>query len=528
MQSDNNDVRLKKRNVMELLNIISQHINIGEFAEAELLCNKALSDLNSFEAKNRPAILFNLAGFYIDLGHMSKKPTLSERGLSLMYENEKEFLTITSSSNYFYNLANAKSNMISTENPFELSFRIIEELVEVKNYFWKALKAKYEEGGDSLQLLVNLANSLKMQFRLSEGLRYYDIVNSHDENIPQAHINRSDSLKMLNQVTGSYSIKMMREVVNGYKVASESEAIPSAWKDYYRELASTYLSQIHDMGGETEGEATKDEYDGLSDYRKFCLDNFLTLSEHGLYCACAGSARDNLTIPRIHHGVTGDFVPQMEMILNRIKSEFSLARKNYYDFLYPSQDHLKHLHEDCFTELLNTEVLGIPVEKLRTSFRLCFGILDKIALAICELYDVRPKGQVYFQNFWRLGTDSRREKFEEIKNPGLLALYSIATDLNMHKNGEWASFKDWRNSLEHGLFIVVEDAGQTDPYKTFTNTNDIEIVSQKDFVYYVEHMLQLTRSAIFSFVFCVRSLASENETQVGITHNFIRKDFADN
>ena len=70
----------------------------------------------------------------------------------------------------------------------------------------------------------------------------------------------------------------------------------------------------------------------MSDFRKFCLDNYLTLSEHGLYCKCVGSARDNLTIPTLT-GVVGDFVVPMEMVLNRLKSEFSFSRRLYFEFL---------------------------------------------------------------------------------------------------------------------------------------------------------------------------------------------------
>ncbi|MEJ2373827.1 MAG: LA2681 family HEPN domain-containing protein, partial [Sulfurimonas sp.] len=168
---------------------------------------------------------------------------------------------------------------------------------------------------------------------------------------------------------------------------------------------------------------------------------------------------------------------------------------------------------------------GIPVEKLRTSFRLCFGILDKIAIAICELYDVKPNGQIYFQNFWRLDEVGRRDKFESIKNPGLLALYSIATDLNLHKDGEWSHFKNWRNSLEHGLFIVLEDDYNIDPYDTFYITADIEKISIKEFTKFLEQLLQLTRSAIFSFVFSVRYFALQSDDKGGLHCELNRKNF---
>ena len=268
------------------------------------------------------------------------------------------FLKIIPLSNVFYNLANAKSDLVTVVNPFELTFHNIEELVEVKNLFWKAIKETQKEGNESLHLLVNLSNTLKRQFRLSESLRYYDIVNSHNSDIPQALINRSDALKMLNIVSQSYSIKMMQEIIKGYRAASKSKSIPPSWSEHYEKLSLYYECQVLEKGrlkvaiDNNEEKATKEEYNKLSDYRKFCLKNYLTLSEHGLYCACAGSARDNLTIPLFRRSIGGEFVPQMEMILNHIKSEYSLARRNYFEYLHPTQVDIELLHEDwrvyCF------------------------------------------------------------------------------------------------------------------------------------------------------------------------------------
>lgn len=515
---------------MESLKIISGHIDDGDFDKAETLCNQLLFAIehNTEKSEKTYQILFSLAGFFIDLGHMSKRPDLSRIGLDMMTNYQEVFLEIIPPSAFFYNLANAKSNLVSVEDPFSLTFENIEELVDVKNDFWKAVKQERKEGRGSLELLVNLANALNCQFRLSESLRYYDIVNLCGLDIPQAQVNRSKALMMLSRVSKSYSGKMLQEVMDGYKVASKSKSIPASWSRYYENLSLHHESQLIERGlviEDNEKEATQEEYENLSSYRKFCVENHLTLSEHGLYCACAGSARDNLSIPLLQRSIGGEFVPQMEMVLNRIKSEYSLARRNYYEHLHPTQEDLDLLHEDCFTELLNSEVLGIPIEKLRTSFRLCFGILDKIALAICELYTIKPKGEIYFQNFWRLNEDGRREKFEAIKNPGLLALYSIATDLNLHKSGEWSCFKDWRNSLEHGLFVVLEEESGLDPYKSFSVAQ--ERVSLKEFLYFVEQLLQLTRSAIFSFVFSVRSLAIQNDTTDGILCEFNRKDSKD-
>jgi len=514
---------------MNLMNTISAYIDNGDFNKAKLLCFDLLESLkhNPEKSETLDLILFNLAGFFVDLGHMAGKPNLSHIGFDIMTDNQKKFLKIVAPSNFYYNLANAKTNLISEENSFDLTFENIEELVEAKNYYWKALRESQNEGEQKLELFVNLANILKRQFRLSESLRYYDIVNSHNFDIPQSHTNRSDTLKMLNVVSNSYSVKMIQEISQGYKTASKSTAIPPSWTDYYKQEAVDNEAKIAEfILDKNDEESTRVEYENLSSYRKFCIENHLTLSEHGLYCSCSGSARDNLTIPLTQQSIQGTFVPRMEMVLNRVKSEYSLARRNYYEYLHPAKEYESLLHEDCFTELCNKEMLGIPVEKIRSSFRLCFGILDKIALAVCDLYKIPQKGPIYFHNFWRLNKDGRREIFEAVKNPGLLALYSIATDLNMHKNGEWACFKDWRNALEHSFFVILEEESKIDPYKSLSATKEGEIVYIEDFKIFLLQLLLLTRSAIFSFVFSVRNFALEQPTiNAGINCKFERKNF---
>lgn len=252
--------------------------------------------------------------------------------------------------------------------------------------------------------------------------------------------------------------------------------------------------------------------------------SFSTLSEHALYCPCVGSARDNLSIPTLT-GIVGDFVIPMELVLNRLKSEFSFARNLYYEYLtHDTPEDIQH--ELCFSELLQEEVLGIDIEKIRTAFRACFSILDKIGAAICGLYGLYPDGHIYFHNMWRLDMKGRRDKFEAAKNPGLLALYSIATDLNEKKDGEWAFYKAWRDDLEHKFVVVFTGEKPSDVYTSHKLVRDMVFIGEADFIRHFEHLLQLTRSAIFSFVFSVRErgLAGKRDGVIYLSNGVQRRN----
>lgn len=510
-------------------------LDIGDFSLAFTKAQnllKATEDSNNNESTEYCLKLFNLAGLFVDIGSMKGDVAVVTTGYNLIIKHQSKMLKLIPSSDFYYNLANAKSNMITTSNPFNHTFETIEELVQLKNLYWKALKAT-TQNESPYELMVNLANSLKRQFRLIESLKLYDKALYLNPLCTQAWVNRSETLLMLNTITSTYSIQMLEQVVEGYKQATRSTDIPESWSQHYLKLSQFHQNKIDEFFLEEKIDREEDdthqtsmEFKNLSDYRKYCLENHLSLSEHGLYCHCAASARDDLTIPNLG-GVIGDFIIPMEMVLNRLKSEFSFARKLYYDYLTQKQDE-ELLHESCFSELFNDELLGIDVEKLRTSFKLCFGILDKIGVAICELFDIYPPNRnVSFQSFWQLDHEKRREKFETVKSPGLLALYSIASDLNDRKDGEWAFFKMWRNDLEHKFVVIHKGDKPNDLYNSYKFVDEMAFIKESIFITSLEQMLQITRSAIFSFTFVVRHEGTK-EIDDNITilpNNMYRQDF---
>lgn len=513
---------------------ISSYIDAGLFADAEKQAISLLTYLDSCgdTSDSFSIFYFNLSGNFIDIGHHSGTEETTRLGINILENLKDRFDNVIPLHSYYYYLANAYSNLVESKSQFDLTFQNIESLVLVKNYYWRAIKEAKKIGEVPPEYLVNQANCLKRQFRLSEALAFYDHAININIDIPQAYINKSECLMVLNTVTNSYSENMFWQVVEGFRLASTSKNMPDSYAKYYQNKVTYLLDSFVRQGisvSPDDLEATQKEFNDLTAYRQFCCKNNLTLSEHGLYCSCVASARDDLTIPLGTISVSGDFVPQMEMVLNRIKSEFSLARRNYFEY----QDNRANdelLYEDCYTELYNDECLGIGIEKIRSSFRICFGILDKIALAVCELFELTSeKEKVYFHNFWALDKNGRREKFESIKNPALLALYSIATDLNVHKDGQWKDFKDWRNSLEHGFLAITESRNNDDPYSSYKFTSNVELVCVDDFEYFVKQMLQLTRSAIFSFVFAVRHEGLKDKgtaNPISITQTLKSKDFS--
>ena len=497
-----------------IFDTISALIDAGSFLEAKTATNALLEQIEEKDDGSDVFVVakFNIAGFLVDIAHALTNRGDALKAVTLFESLEQKIDGLVNSQQYFYNLGNAKCNIVDQASTFDLSFLSIETLVKAKNDYWKSIKEARKSNEEFPEQYVNLANCLKRQFRFSEALWYYDNIRESDPEIAQSWVNRSETLLMLNTVSNSYSAKMLHEISDGYNWASRSKSIPPSYASCYGEQAERFKQDI----SEDDHEETQKEFQELSEYRKYCCRRNLTLSEHGLYCSCAGAARDNLTIPLTSTTVGGAFIPQMESVLNRLKSEFSMARRCYFEYI-GTEVNTNLIHEECFTDLETNECLGLNFEKLRTAFRLCFGIMDKIGLAICEHHSLKPNhGMVYFQNFWQLSRDNRRDKFEAIKTPGLLALYSIATDLNEHKHGEWKDFKRLRNAMEHGFLVITHSGGINDAFGAYQLSDEVEIVDLNFFEKMVEQMLQLTRSAIFSFVFHFRGKGLKESASTGL------------
>ncbi|HEP0377085.1 TPA: hypothetical protein QIT10_004544, partial [Enterobacter bugandensis] len=441
-------------------------------------------------------------------------------------------LTIMKKSSYYYNVANGMSAVLDFNPHDDADIDSSIKLNEVKNNYWKAFKFSREEGCIPPELIINLANALKRQYRISESMDYYEQAISIDDSIPQAWVNRSETLELLNELSTTYTYKMIKEVIRGYECAIKSgKCIPSWIATYQRKirysesvLSESFEDTVEDIN--TDERLTREEYDALSLYQRFCIDNNLMLSDHSLYCNCYASSKDNISIATTEKGVFGDFIVPMEMVLNRLKAEYSLARKMFFEYKIGS-DFFDEDSEACYSELYNGEVLYENVERLRIAFRSCFGVLDKIAVALCKLFDLKPdRGHIYFHNFWQIRDEKRKDKINKINNKGLLGLFSIAMDLN-DKNGELAFFRNWRNDLEHKLLVIHEKDMLVDLYNSYGYFDEVKFIEKEEFEQHLLQLIKIVKSAVILFVFTIRIEGKRNipGDVFAITNTIERKIF---
>ncbi|WP_373999727.1 LA2681 family HEPN domain-containing protein [Bdellovibrio bacteriovorus] len=123
------------------------------------------------------------------------------------------------------------------------------------------------------------------------------------------------------------------------------------------------------------------------------------------------------------------------------KSEYYKVRKLYYEALTKSDREYQSENFDMnLSQLYEGEIIGARAEDLRQCFRMSYGILDKIAVSICDYdFPVGAKENIYFHGFWR--DKNRWDKVNETDKSSSFALYFQATDLNSDA-GQWKEFKN--------------------------------------------------------------------------------------
>lgn len=496
------------QHILDLNKKISNLLDTCQYDKAYKVLEAALITKHSDDY----LILKAIAGFFIDLGNESFNKKIVEKGLRILLDNKDSIMHVVTKDSINYCLGNAYQSLykIDTEKISDF-FPIpenIETLFEAKQYYFKSFKALDMKNLNdySIQVLTNLGNNLINSGRYVEAFQLYDSVLKYNPDFFYAQAAKANGL--LTMAKFSQCPITTALFIEIYRLFSEAEnhSIPFAAVRDRIETGKSYahqflreqnfcISRIHH-----EIILNNEEYEKHPLKLKFFLDNFLSLSEHSLYCHCNGAEKDDITLGYGGLRSNNKKLVQLELLVNRIKSEFCFSKELLYEYF----NHMDLSEEAAYYENIVDGILnGINYEKLRTSFRLCFGILDKIAEGICYLFDfaMHKNESIYFENFWSAKKNhSRWQEINEKRNIHLTALYSIACDLEKN-SGEFGFYKEWRNKLEHGIFSIKD-------WNYFDGKLEEEKFSLKtdlsNFEKETLRLLQLTRSAIFSFVFCAR------------------------
>jgi hypothetical protein len=503
-------------------------LDLRAFQEAEAAALVLLRSTSASGSRRDQLVRLETAGLLIDIGAEGKLIAAVRQGLDVLESGGDSLRPLVAAYTYEYCLGNAHMALYEIGRAGIAELPRLEEtevLVKAKNHFWRSVRAievpnaPYRE-----QVLTNLASALFLSGRVVEALDYLDetlLVNPH---FPYARHHRGKTLLGLARLSRRPTARLIEGAIADFEAAAQSADFPRGARD----LSKRYAEECRawrDRHSRKSPDSSRNSRNSVeeqkqhSPFRKWCLKERLALSEHALYCRCSGARRDDLMVATRSREVSGDIVPRLELYLNRLKSEFAHARWLFYAST-GSNRHCwdRYDREVTFTELFEEESVGMAAEMLRASFRQCFGILDKIAMAVCELLDLaQPTESTYFESFWRPGGRSgndhpRWQKLNACRLAPVLALYSAATDLSQ-AGGEWRDFKQWRNELEHRMLLLVGSTQRVDPFGAFTGRFQVTRVPVGEFRDRALQLLRLTRAAVFNFAFLARAVCKEPAKQ---------------
>lgn len=366
----------------------------------------------------------------------------------------------------------------------------------------------------SAQVITNLANHLNKLGRPIEALRLYDSVLRNKPRFAMAMVNRGlarfSFARMVyddghRAVLASYACRDLENVVDPDLDWDSAPAnIIKLINAKVAEIRSTM--NVDDLLTRIE---LKDWPLGKGEaqaYRQRLLDRQLFLNPLVMLGPHSIAAGDPLHLPS--HTFAEGTVPPLIGRYNQMKQEFVGARLLYHEAMMgePLDDCPAHFADDevRLYDTLDYSAFSIGSEKLRTSFRTAYGLLDKIAGFLNVYFNLEhDANKVDLRGVWYTDPRNRKDLHPNIAdrpNLALRGLYWLSFDIVGKNPGpedgdealtpEAAHLNTLRNALEHRCLVLTTE--------TFGLGADDRIEREliTTFQKYTERMLELVHEAL--------------------------------
>ncbi len=221
--------------------------------------------------------------------------------------------------------------------------------------------------------------------------------------------------------------------------------------EFYPEHLLNDLKQYPDI--------LSDRADEELSYRTWCIENQLFLNPLNDVISQNIVARDILHTPTLT--LRKDEKPIYLSLFNQIKEEYVSARYFFYEGAYTSTPHFADRDVTLY-RVFDMPIYSINVEKVKTAFRLCYSIFDKIAYLLNIYLDLKiNQNKVSFRNIWHQeGNMKKPLRAHVLRNRSLQGLYWLCKDLYEQDESpiepDAKEIAKIRNYIEHKSFKVVE------------------------------------------------------------------------
>lgn len=462
------------------------------------------------------------AGILIDAGQVARDRDAVAEGVNLL----KRFLAKKQDrTDMIYNLGNgliALAELDATPRPdWFLATAGIRQ--EARRYFQKTTEVRDPDYPTS-QAFTNLGKALNGAFRWVEAYDAYSSALDADPTNAVASLNAFRIL--LGSIrNGLGNRKTLLVVSNRHLENAHRHA------DRLRELAGEQayaylmrLSRNHLKGGRMPDLA------GASDYERFVAKHRLMLSPTIEGLDVSLKRWDSLGIASISvPAKSGHGVPPVFGMFNVMKSDFLLARSLAFQAI-----HQPLSESGKYADTLDYATYGIRASMLTVAQRVCMDILDKVASATTEYFEITDKREfVYFHNRWyakqKAETDPLRWHGHLLPhiargNTAIIALAELARDFR--QDGFLVDKRRFRHAATH-RFLILHDLG----LNSIRNSGIVEHAGLDGFRGHLIDSLRIARAALIYFVEMVAISEREKARRPGIAmpmqvpdHHWIRGD----
>lgn len=317
------------------------------------------------------------------------------------------------------------------------------------------------------QILTNLASQLSSLGRSIEAIKVFDKALSHEPRFAMALGNRGYALFILASLLHDPG----QQATTLYFAHQDFSRVfeDSIWDGQYLDARHNFLSLMQRIESRFDVERigrhlslfggrlgrTKTE----QRYRAWAMNHQLFLNPLNAIAPHPIATNDALNLPS-HSGDLED-PPHFIAWFNQLKQEYCSARLLLFEHENSPHTHYADRHLSL-VDTLNDSAFGISIEKLRISFRVAYGLLDKVAGFVNLYFKLGDNpARVDIRNIWLTKKGDLRNEFVGRTNLPLRGLYWLAFDLTGDTpndpdaiSPDASRLKGIRNALEHRCLIL--------------------------------------------------------------------------
>lgn len=240
-------------------------------------------------------------------------------------------------------------------------------------------------------------------------------------------------------------------------------------------------------------------------YRRWCLEERLFLNPLNDLGPYAIAAHDVLTLPTLTEANPPSrrgLMPPIIGFYNQMKQEFSSARFMLFEGITGEGVHFS----DRGVLLYNTldyPSFSLAMERVRTSFRIAYSLLDKVAFLINGYWRLNKQpDRVNFRNVWMVdGKATLLPGFAAYENWPLRGLFWLSKEifdekLKLTTNPDARELDDLRHYLEH-KYLQVHESWAMAAISRDAVTGDLgKSISSREMVFKALRVMKIARSAL--------------------------------